>query len=76
MYLKRRRKKILDEIHLGCCGNHAASRNLVGKTFHTGFYWPIALKDVEELVRQCKGCQMFARQPHVLAHDLICIPPA
>jgi hypothetical protein len=22
-----------------------------------------------------KGCQMFARQAHVLAHDLICIPP-
>jgi transposase InsO family protein len=46
----------------------------VGKTFHTGFYWPTALKDAEELVRQCKGCQMFARQAHVLAHNLICIP--
>jgi hypothetical protein len=44
-------KEILEEIHLGCRGNHAASRTLVGKTFCTGFYWPIALKDVEELVR-------------------------
>jgi hypothetical protein len=44
-------KEILEEIHSGCCGNHAASRTLVGKTFHTGFYCPIALKDVEELVR-------------------------
>ena len=24
-------KEILDEIHSGCCGNHAASRTLVGK---------------------------------------------
>jgi transposase InsO family protein len=48
----------------------------VGKTFCTGFFWPIALKDAEELVRQCKGCQMFARQAHVPAHELICIPPA
>jgi hypothetical protein len=24
-------KQIIDEIHLGCCGNHAASRTLVGK---------------------------------------------
>ena len=69
-------KEILDEIHSGCCGNHAASRTLVGKAFRTGFYWPTALKDVEELVRKCKGCQMFARQAHVPAHNLICIPPA
>jgi hypothetical protein len=69
-------KEILDEIHSGCYGNHAASRTLVGKTFHTGFYWPTALKDAKELVRQCKGCQMFIRQAHVPAHDLICIPPA
>jgi hypothetical protein len=44
------------EIHSSCCGNHAASRTLVGKTFRTSFYLPTALKDVEELVRQCKGC--------------------
>ena len=38
-------KEILDEIHLGCCGNHAASRTLVGKAFRTRFYWPTALRD-------------------------------
>jgi hypothetical protein len=74
--LREERKEILDELHLGCCGNHATVRTLVDKTFCTGFYWPIALKDAEELVRMCKGCQMFARQAHVPAHDLICIPPA
>jgi hypothetical protein len=68
-------KEILEEIHSRCCSNHAALRTLVGKTFCTGFYWPKALKDVKELVRQCKGCQMFARQAHVPAHKLICIPP-
>ena len=31
-------KEILDKIHSGCCGNHAASRTLVGKAFRTGFY--------------------------------------
>ena len=69
-------KEILDEIHSGCCGNHAASRTLVGKAFCTGYYWPTTLKDAEELVRRCKGCQMFVRQAHVPAHNLICIPPA
>jgi hypothetical protein len=73
---REKEKKILDKIHSACCGNYAPSRTLVGRTFRTGFYWPTALKDAEELVRPCKGCQMFARQVHVLAHDLICIPPA
>lgn len=67
--------KILDEIHSGCCGNHAASRTLVGKAFRSGFYWSTALKDVEHLVRTCKNYQMFAKQ-HVPTHNLICIPPA
>ena len=31
-------KEILDKIHSGYCENHAASRTLVGKAFHTGFY--------------------------------------
>jgi ribonuclease HI len=54
-------KEIHDEIRSGCCGNHAASRALVGKAFRSGFYWPTALKDAKELIRRCKGCQMFAR---------------
>ena len=48
--------KILEEIHSECCGNHAASRTLVGKAFRFGYYWRTALKDVEELARHCKGC--------------------
>jgi hypothetical protein len=55
--LRKEGKEILEEIHSGCCGNHTTSRTLVGKTFRTGLYWPIALRDAEELVRQCKGCQ-------------------
>jgi hypothetical protein len=48
----------------------------MGKTFCTGFYWPTALKDAEELIRQCKGCQMLIRQANIPVHDLICILPA
>jgi hypothetical protein len=53
-------KEILEEIHSGRYGNHAAPRTLVGKAFRSGFYWLTAFKDVE-LVRKCKGCQIFAR---------------
>jgi hypothetical protein len=31
-------KEILQEIHEGMCGNHAASRTLVDKAFRSGFY--------------------------------------
>jgi hypothetical protein len=68
-------KEILGEIHSGCCGNHAASRTLVDKAFHSGFYWSTTLKDIEELVRKCKSYQMFARQAHILTHNLFCISP-
>jgi len=69
-------KDILQEIHDGSCGNHAASRTLVGKAFRSGSYWPTALVDAENLVRRCPGCQYFAKQIHLPAHNLITIPPS
>jgi hypothetical protein len=44
---------ILREIHEGVCGNHAASRTLVGKAYMAGFWWPTAVSDAEDLVRRC-----------------------
>jgi hypothetical protein len=72
--LREKGKEILDEIHSGCCGNHAASRTRWAKLSVSDSIGQHP-KSAEELVRQCKGCQMFARQAHVPAHDLICIPP-
>jgi hypothetical protein len=66
--------KILEEIHAGTCGNHVASRTLVGKAFRASFYWPSAIADVEKLVRHYEGCQFFAKQTHVPAHKLQTIP--
>jgi hypothetical protein len=43
-------KQILDEIHDGQCGAHAASRTLVGKAFRSGFYWPTVKINAIELV--------------------------
>jgi hypothetical protein len=54
-------KEILQEIHEGVCGNHAASRTLVGKAFRFGFYWPTTLADAEALVRRCTNCQFFGK---------------
>jgi hypothetical protein len=68
--------QLLQEIHGGECGNHAASANLVGKAFRSSFYWPTTLADAQDLVRRCKGCQFFAKQPHVPAQALRTIPPS
>jgi hypothetical protein len=48
----------------------------VGKAYRSGFYWPTALADAQDLVRWCKGCQFFAKQQHVLAQVLMTIPPS
>jgi hypothetical protein len=68
-------REILQEIHEGVCGNHAASRTLVS-TFRSGFYLVTALADVEALVHRCTNCQFFSKQPHVPADNLITIPPS
>jgi hypothetical protein len=68
--------ELLQEILGGECGNHAASANLVGKAYRSGFYWPTALADAQDLVRRCKGCQFFAKQHHVPAQVLRTIPPS
>ena len=69
-------KDILREIHEGVCGNHAASRTLVGKAYRSGFFWPTAISDAEDLVRRCLGCQFFSKKTHVPAHNLMTIPPS
>jgi ribonuclease HI len=68
--------QLLAEIHSGECGCHAASTNLVGKAYRSGFYWPTALTYAKDLVKRCKGCQFFAKQQHLPAQALRTIPPS
>jgi ribonuclease HI len=68
--------ELIQEIHSGECGNHAASANLVGKAYRSEFYWPTAMADAQDLVRRCKGCQFFAKQQHVPTQVLRTIPPS
>jgi transposase InsO family protein len=63
-------KQLLDEIHAGQCGIHAASRTLVGKVFRSGFYWLTAKSDTAELVQRCEACQLLSKQQHLPAQQL------
>ena len=48
-------RNLLAEIHAGLGGHHAAARALVRKAFRTGFYWPTAQADAQDLVQRCVG---------------------
>jgi hypothetical protein len=54
-------KQLLDEIHVGQCVVHAASRTLVGKAFKFGFYWPTTKNDATKLVQKCEACQFLSK---------------
>jgi ribonuclease HI len=60
-------QELLQAIHSGACGHHAAPRALVGNAFRQGFYWPTAVADATRIVRTCEGCQFYARQTHLPA---------
>jgi hypothetical protein len=68
--------RLLQEIHGGECGNHAASANQMGKAFRSDFYWPTALADAQDLVWRCKGYQFFAKQQHVPTQALRTLSPS
>jgi ribonuclease HI/transposase InsO family protein len=67
-------QELLQELHSGACGHHAAPRALVGNAFRQGFYWPTAVADAIRIVRSCRGCQFYARQTHLPAQALQTIP--
>jgi hypothetical protein len=67
-------KQLLDEIHTGQCGVHAASRTLVRKVFRSGFYWPTTKNDAAKLVQRCEACQFLPKQQHLPAQQLQTIP--
>jgi ribonuclease HI len=63
-------QELLQEIHSGACGHHAAPRALVGNAFRQGFYWPTAVAGTTRIVRSYRGCQFYARQAHLPAQAL------
>jgi hypothetical protein len=67
-------QELLQEIHSGACGHHAAPQALVGNAFRQGFYWPTAVADATRIVRTCQGCKFYARQTHLPAQALQTIP--
>jgi hypothetical protein len=61
---------IMQDIHVGVCRSHTGAKSLVGKTYQQEFFWLTAISDADSIVCRCEGCQFFARQKHVLSHQL------
>jgi hypothetical protein len=60
-------QELLQEIHSGACGHHAAPQALVGNAFRQGFYWPAAVADATRIVRTCERRQFYAGQTRLPA---------
>jgi hypothetical protein len=63
--------ELMKEIHGGMCGSHITARALAGKALRQGFYWLMAIRDAEQIVKTCKACQFASnhqRRPGALSH--------
>ena len=67
-------QRLLAEIHGGICGHHIGARELAGKVFRQGFFWPTALQDATAQVTKCEACQFHSKQIHQPAQALQTIP--
>jgi len=67
--------ELLKEIHSGFCGSHIGFRQLVSKAFRQGFFWPMALKDAQHIVKTCQACQMMGPKSSKPSEPTQLIPP-
>jgi hypothetical protein len=68
-------KQLLHKIHSGMCSHHIGTRALVQKAFRQGFYWPSAVADAHDIVRQCPECQRHAPYSKFASNEIQLIPP-
>jgi hypothetical protein len=68
-------KQLLHEIHSGMCSHHIGTRALVQKVFCQGFYWPSAVADAHDIVRQCLECQRHAPYSKFASNEIQLKPP-
>jgi hypothetical protein len=68
-------KQLLHEIHSGMCSHHLSTRALVQKAFCQGLYWPSAVADAHDIVRQFRECQRHTPYSKFASNEIQLIPP-
>ena len=67
--------QLLSKMHTGMCRAHRGPHEIAHRAMRQGLYWPTAIENTKELVRSCKGCQMFAKKQKALANPTKSIFP-
>ena len=57
---------LLEELHEGICGSHTGGRSLSHRATIQGYWWLNMQKEVQEYVKKCDQCQIFAPNIHQL----------
>ncbi|XP_024164735.1 uncharacterized protein LOC112171852 [Rosa chinensis] len=55
--------KIMKDIHVGVCSNHAGAQSLAHKTLRAGYFWPTMSALAQTISSSCHKCQMYANIP-------------
>lgn len=58
-------KIVIDEVHLGICGEHLAGKNMALKIIRHGVFWPTMRQDCERYLKHCKACQVYSSMNHM-----------
>lgn len=64
---------VLVEIHDGECGNHSGGNTLARKVIRVEYYWPNAIKNVKEFVKNYVKCQEYVPMQHGPPEELTSI---
>ncbi|XP_004292285.1 PREDICTED: uncharacterized protein LOC101302525 [Fragaria vesca subsp. vesca] len=66
-------QQVLEEIHVGECGEHQGKKSLYRQLLSLGYYWPTMRKDAYMRVKTCHTCQAHAnliRKPSTILQDM------
>jgi hypothetical protein len=71
-------KHVLNDFHLGACGDHLSGMAIAPKILHDDCFWPSIFKDCIEAFKKCPPCQVFNKKAHThptMIHPIISIDP-
>ena len=52
-------KYVLEEVHVGICGDHMGAKSLVRKIMRAGYFWPTMQQDAVNFIKKCDNCQRY-----------------
>ena len=57
-------QSVMQEVHMGECGNHQGKRRLLQHLLNLGYFWPTMKQDAANYVKMCHTCQVHGNLIH------------